>query len=57
MQKYYVCKSCGFPEDIEELPFLAFGIQAPSFKNTFILENKEMDDQHIWHMQEIKMEI
>lgn len=46
-----------FSEEMEELPFLAFGILTFSFKKTFILENKGMDDQHIWHMHDVKIEI
>lgn len=42
---------------MEELPFLTFNILTFGFKNTFILENKGMDDPHICHMHEVKMEI
>lgn len=35
IQKYDVCKECCFYEEMEELPFLAFGILTFSFKKTF----------------------
>lgn len=46
-----------FSEEMEKLPFLAFDMLTFSFKNTFILENKGMDNQHIWHMHDVKIEI
>lgn len=46
-----------FPKEMEKLSFLVLSILAFSFKDSLILENKGMEDQHNWHMQEIKMEI
>lgn len=42
---------------MEKLPVLAFSILTFNFKNTFILENRGMDDEHTSHMHEVKMEI
>lgn len=46
-----------FPKEMEKLPFMVLSMLAFSFKTTVILENKGMEGQHNWHMQEIKMVI
>lgn len=46
-----------FPKEMEKLPSMVLSMLAFSFKTTVILENKGMEGQHNWHMQEIKMVI